>query len=99
VAPGLFLAYRNQSGIDLTFVAIGTAIFIIFPLWRYGLLTLVSAFVFSVLGSLPITTNFTAWYATGFVMYLALLVALAVYGFYTSLAGQKPFGGKFLEEE
>jgi hypothetical protein len=31
-------------------------------------------------------------------MYLALLVALAVFGFYTSLAGQKPFGGKFLEE-
>lgn len=62
------------------------------------LLVLVSQDLFAGLGRLPITTNFTAWYASGFVMYLALLVALAVYGFYTSLAGQKPFGGKFLEE-
>ena len=70
----------------------------IFPLWRYGLLMMVLIYFFSGLQNLPITTNFTAWYATGFVMYLALVVALAVYGFYTSLAGQKPFGGKFLEE-
>lgn len=93
-----FLTARNSSGIDQIFIAIGTAIFFIFPLWRYGLLAGVSFILFSGLSELPITTNFTAWYATGFVMYLALLVALAVYGFYTSLAGQKPFGGKFLEE-
>jgi serine/threonine-protein kinase len=92
-----FLGAIHLSGVDLIFIAIGAAVFI-FPLWRYGLLVMVSSGLFVSLGQLPITTNFTAWYATGFVLYLALLVALAVYGFYTSLAGQKPFGGKFLEE-
>ena len=46
----------------------------------------------------PVTTNFTAWYATGLVIYLVAMVAVAVYGFYTSLAGQPLFGGKFFEE-
>ncbi len=95
----LFSSGRDQSVIDLVFIAIGVAVFTIFPLWRYGLLAAVSSFgLFNALIDLPITTNFTAWYASIFLMYLALLVALAVYGFYTSLAGQKPFAGKFLEE-
>ena len=92
------VSVREPSPKGLVFGAIVTAIFFIFPLWRYGLLALVSISFFNGLVDLPITTNFTAWYANGFVMYLALMVALAVYGFYTSLAGQKPFGGKFLEE-
>lgn len=98
VALATLLTARDPSAIGMIFAAIGLAIFIIFPLWRYGLLTVVMISFFSALGDRPITTNFTAWYATGFVMYLALLAAVAVYGFYTSLAGQKPFGGKFLEE-
>jgi hypothetical protein len=76
----------------------GDRILFIAPLWRHGLLAVLSQGLFSGLGDLPITTNFTASYATGFIMYLALLVELAVYGFYTSLAGQKPFGGKFLDD-
>ncbi len=94
----VFLSTGGSSVIDLILIAIGAAIFVFTPLWRYGLLSMVSLFFFIGLGDVPIITNFTAWYAIGFVMYLALLVALAVYGFYTSLAGQKPFGGKFLEE-
>ena len=95
----LFLGNVNLGApvLDLILVATG-AILVIAPLWRYGLLATVSLFFFSSVNSFPVTTNFTAWYATGFVMYLALVVAVAVYGFYTSLAGQKPFGGKFLEE-
>ena len=95
----VFLAASGASAIALILIAIGTAILVIVPLWRYGLLATVSLFFFiSQTNSFPVTTNFTAWYATGFVMYLVVLVALAVYGFYTSLAGQPLFGGKFLEE-
>ena len=93
----VFLASGGASVIDLILIAIVGAISVA-SLWRYGLLAMVSLVFFSGLGDFPITTNFTAWYATVFVMYLAVMVAVAVYGFYTSLAGQKPFGGKFLEE-
>lgn len=95
----VFLANVNQGApvLDLILVAIG-GIFIIAPIWRYGLLAVVSLGFFGGVSAFPITTNFTAWYATGFVLYLALLVALAVYGFYTSLAGQPLFGGKLFEE-
>ena len=93
-----FLLTREASVINLILIAIGMAIFLIAPLWCYGLLATVSLFFFFQLRDFTITTEFTAWYATGFVLHLVLLVAVAVYGFYTSLAGQKPFGGKFLEE-
>ena len=71
---------------------------IIAPLWRFGLLATVSFALFAAVSAFPITTEFTAWYATGFVLYLVVMVALAVYGFYTSLASQPLFGGKLFEE-
>jgi len=40
----------------------------------------------------------TAWYAAGFLIDLLLLVALAGYAFYVSLAGQRMFGGKLFED-
>ncbi len=52
-----FLLNRNGSVLDLIFIAIGTAIFVIFPLWRYGLLVMVLIYFFSGLQNLPITTN------------------------------------------
>ena len=44
------------------------------------------------------TTELTAWYATDFLMALTICVALAVFGFYTSLAGQPLFGGNLLDD-
>lgn len=46
----------------------------------------------------PITTEFSAWYATVFVMDLIFLLALAGYGSYISLGGQSPFKIKLLAE-
>jgi hypothetical protein len=68
-------------------------------LYRYGLLALVSAIFFLHLNIFfPITSEFSAWYAGDFVAALALSLALAVYGFYTSLAGQPLLGGRLLED-
>jgi hypothetical protein len=47
----------------------------------------------------PITTEFTAWYAQVFVLDLIFVLALAAYGFYTSLGGQSPFNLRLLAEE
>ena len=44
----------------------------------------------------PITTELNAWYATGYALDLTILVALAAFGFYTSLGGQPLVRGKLL---
>jgi hypothetical protein len=70
-----------------------------FVLYRFGLLASAAAFFFAHLWVFyPMTTELSAWYATDFTIALALCVALAVYGFYISLAGQSLFGGKLLQE-
>jgi len=76
-----------------------SALLLVLVLYRFGLLAMISAlFLFHLWVFFPITTEFTAWYATDFTIGLAICVALAVYGFYTSLAGQTLFGGKLLED-
>jgi serine/threonine protein kinase len=71
----------------------------LFILYRHGLLALCAMmFVAHLWVFYPITSEFTAWYAFDFVVALAICLALAGYGFYTSLAGQSVFGGKFLQD-
>jgi len=41
----------------------------------------------------------TAWYASTFIFDLIILLALTIYGYYTSLGGQSPFNIKLLAEE
>jgi predicted Ser/Thr protein kinase len=68
-------------------------------LYRYGLLaSMLGMFVWHLWVFFPMTTELTAWYAIDFSIALAILVAIVVYGFYTSLAGQTLFGGKLLED-
>jgi tRNA A-37 threonylcarbamoyl transferase component Bud32 len=71
----------------------------VFVLYRFGLLAAVSALFFAHLWIFyPMTTELTAWYAADFLMALTICVALAVFGFYTSLAGQPLFSGKLLQD-
>lgn len=71
----------------------------VFVLYRFGLLAAVAAFFFAHLWVFyPMTTELTAWYAMDFLMGLTICVALAVFGFYTSLAGQPLFSGKLLQD-
>jgi hypothetical protein len=68
-------------------------------LYRYGMVALCAMlFVVHLWVFYPITTELTAWYAFDFMIGLAICVGLAIYGFYTSLAGQSVFGGKFLQD-
>ncbi len=76
-----------------------SAFIMLFALKRYGLLTLIAAVFFSHLSVFyPITTELTAWYAIDFTVALVICLALAAYGFYTSLGGQKLLSGRLLEE-
>jgi serine/threonine-protein kinase len=86
------------SMLMLPLIALATAL-AVFVLSRYGLLaTIATIFFFHLWVFFPFTTEITAWYATNFLMGLALCLALAGYGFYTSLGGQKLFGEKLFSE-
>ncbi|HYJ87745.1 MAG TPA: hypothetical protein VEW46_16900, partial [Pyrinomonadaceae bacterium] len=72
---------------------------VVLAVTRFGLLTLIAAVIFLHLTVFfPVTTELSAWYASSFILDLVVLVALAVYGFYTSLAGQPLFRGALPED-
>ncbi|HYI12109.1 MAG TPA: serine/threonine-protein kinase [Thermoanaerobaculia bacterium] len=72
---------------------------LMFALIRYGLLTLVSIFFYNHLwGFFPATTDLAAWYATPYLIELAVLGAITIYAFRVSLAGQKVVNASILDE-
>ncbi|OLD28936.1 MAG: hypothetical protein AUJ04_00335 [Acidobacteria bacterium 13_1_40CM_3_55_6] len=96
LALSMLVMQANLMMIPL--VALDAFIFI-FVLYRYGLLALAFAlFVSHLWVFFPMTSDFTAWYATDFIISLVICIALAVYGFYTSLGGQPVFNGGLLQE-
>ncbi len=72
---------------------------LVFLLIRFGLLAFVAQGIFvGLLGSFPLTTQGSAWYAGISLAGILLMAAMALYGFYTSLGGRPVFGGAVLEE-
>ena len=75
------------------------AFLLVWVLFRYGLLALIAAQFFNhFLVFFPITSEFTAWYATDFVLALIIAMSLVLWGFYTSLAGQPLFRPAFPDD-
>ena len=67
-------------------------------LLRHGLLALTSTFFFLHLTAFyPVTADLTAWYATSYLLALAVFGAVALYAFRTSLGDQRLLSGAFLE--
>ncbi|HET6668618.1 MAG TPA: serine/threonine-protein kinase [Pyrinomonadaceae bacterium] len=80
------------------FVALSNFL-LVYALKRFGLLALCAALFFAHLSIFyPMTTELTAWYAIHFTVALVIALALAAYGFYVSLGGQKLLSGRLLEE-
>ena len=75
------------------------AFLMVLTLIRLGLLAGVSVVFFSHLVVFySITTELTAWYAIDFTIALLIALAIAAYGFYISLGGEKIFSAKLLED-
>jgi len=71
-----------------------SALLLIWLLYRYGLLAVISAlFILHLMIFFPITSDFSAWYAGDYILAIIVALALVVFGFYTSLAGQPLFRG------
>ena len=76
-----------------------TTTFITLAAARFGLLALYSFFLFSSLSSgFPITSDFSSWYAGNTWFIFLVIMGLTIYGFHTSLAGQKILEAKFLKD-
>jgi hypothetical protein len=72
---------------------------LIFLLVRYGLLAAIFAEFFWNLGlMLPLTSDFSTWYGPNAIFALGSGVALVVYGFYISTAGEPLFKGGFIQD-
>lgn len=68
-------------------------------LMRFGMLTFAAYLLFLRLSWLaPLTTDVSAFYFNATVLSAVVIIGLAAYGFYTSIAGQPIFGGKILKE-
>lgn len=96
----LMIASMQSSNLlfSLFFTGSATAM-IIFLLARIGLLVMIVSYVISgICFFAPITTDLSAWYAGSSLFALCGIVALAVYGFYTSLAGQPLFRGGSVQD-
>ncbi|HVF67588.1 MAG TPA: serine/threonine-protein kinase [Pyrinomonadaceae bacterium] len=95
-AAALSLTHEAAAAIPF---AVFSAFLMVFCLHRYGLLAACSAvFVLHLNIFYPVTSHFTAWYAGDFVPALLITLALAVYGFRTSLAGRPLLRGRLLED-
>jgi hypothetical protein len=64
-------------------------------IYRFGLVSMVCAiFTIDMLANVPFTTDFSAWYMSTSIFALLSVVALAGWGFYHSLGGERLFRGE-----
>jgi hypothetical protein len=94
----VFAVSGQSSPVDLVIrlVVNGLGVFLLI---RFGLLALMAAYEFSdFLGSFPLTTEMSSWYAGISLAGILLMAAMAFYGFYTSLGRRPVFGGAVLKE-
>ena len=96
IGTAIIIAFAsNQSAFGIG-INIFITNFFILGAARFGVLAAISASMFSSIIHRAVTTDLTAWYASEFVLYMLFLTALAIFGFYTSTAGQKLWQGKLL---
>ena len=93
-----FVASSTGGGVGAGLYGLPAILLFYAPLLRYGLLAMVaSMFALHLYVFYALTPDLTAWYATNWMIGCAVLVALAVYGFRLSLAGQSLARGDLLE--
>lgn len=85
-----------RLAIPMTMLIAGSMVFV---LNRFGLLAfVVMNLVREIFFAFPLTTNVTAWYFDVTLLGIGMFTALAIYGFYISLGGQKLLKGELIPE-
>ena len=92
----LYLLFRlNTTDHTPLGYLLGTAVpaLVVVVITRYGVLALISTMFFIHFAAFyPMTTELTAWYATSFILQSLVLLAVSLYAFRISLAGQRVAG-------
>jgi serine/threonine-protein kinase len=89
---------RENVAVELPFVILDMVVLMVL-LSRFGLLAVViEMFVTQLLMRFPLTLDPSRWYFGHGMLAVAIVLGLAIYGFHTSLGGQKALGGLALEE-
>ena len=92
-------AFASASPRFVWVASIIISVIVVIMVARLGLLaTMVAQLVFFLTAFYPMTTDFSVWYASSTVFALTIVLGLTIYGFYTSLGGQRVFGGKLLND-
>jgi serine/threonine-protein kinase len=95
VAPS---AFAEAPLLAVFFALLGWGIHLA-ALSRWGISAFLAAlWTYRMLREYPFTLDFSAWYAGIGLSGVALVVAVALFGFYTALGGKPIFGGASLEE-
>ena len=98
VISAVALSLTQETLVAMPFSVLSAALVMI-VLYRFGLLALITAIFFlHLMIFYPITSDLSAWYAADYVLTLIVCLALAVFGFYTSLAGEPLFRGTLRDD-
>jgi serine/threonine-protein kinase len=95
------LIFGTREGGASVFFAVSFAMALLFVLIlvRLGLLAMVVALFFEqLLRVLPLTSDFSSWYAGTSLVYVLIALGSGGWGFWTALAGQPAFGGEWLKD-
>ena len=88
----VFFCLQEPEATYSTWICIGLAVTLCaWILVRFGLLATVVAYAVVAFLTLPITTDSSAFYFGNGLLVMGLVFALALYGFFTSLAGRPLF--------
>jgi len=91
VFVAIFVATRALGGVDLWTIPFFVVVYAVFALLllRYGIVPLiVGTLTVDCLLNAPLTANFSSWYVTSSLVSLLVFLAIAAYGFRSTVAGK-----------
>lgn len=92
-------AFASSRPLGYALASVAIAFLVMTVVARFGLLATMSfQLVFFLTIAYPLTIDPTSWYAYPTYFALVIILGLGIFGFYTSLGGQRIFAGKLLKD-
>ena len=93
-------AFATSRPIGYVLGSLAIAFLVVTVVAKFGLLATMSfQLVFFITMAYPLTADLTSWFASSTYFAITMILGLAIYGFYTSLGGQRIFAGNLLKDD